>query len=59
VDGKEKSISAIPTTCTTYLGGVIFCPTGIERPLKKHASGIFLGRGRFPWLAKLPTPLVF
>ena len=23
---------------------------GIERPFKKHAGGMFLGRGRFPWL---------
>ena len=26
------------------------CRTGIERPLRKCASGTFLGRGRFPWL---------
>jgi hypothetical protein len=59
VDGKEKAISAIPTTCTTYWGGVVFCRTGIERPLKKHASGIFLGRGRFPPACKITHPTGF
>ena len=26
---------------------LLFCRTGIERPLRKHAGGMFLGRGRF------------
>jgi hypothetical protein len=29
---------------------LLFCRTGIERPLRKHAGGMFLGRGRFPLL---------
>ncbi len=26
---------------------LLFCCTGIERPLRKHPGGVFLGRGRF------------
>ena len=31
------------------MGGLLFGLVGFERPLRKHASGMFLGRGRVLW----------
>mgnify|MGYP003301511421 CR=1 FL=1 len=35
----------------TLQGVFFFYCTGIERPLRKQSCGLFLGRGRFPWLS--------
>ncbi len=49
MDQSSDIASAVsPENNTTQLGGVIFCRTGIERPLRKVSGGHFLGRGRFP-----------
>lgn len=38
---------ASPKKADILLDVCFFCHTGIERPFKKHAGGMFLGRGRF------------
>ena len=52
MDQSSDIASAVsPKNNTTHLGGVIFCRTGIERPLRKVSGGHFLARGRFPWFS--------
>ena len=35
-----------------------FDGTGLERPLRKHASGMFLGRGKVHWQMTQPCGLM-
>ena len=39
---------------TTFVVAGIFFVSGFERPLRKHAGGMFLGRGRILWFLDAP-----
>ena len=44
-DTPTKNLESASADSRFFIGVM-----GFERPLKKHAGGMFLGRGRFPWL---------
>jgi hypothetical protein len=37
-----------------WASGFFYALMGLERPLRKHAGGMFLGRGRVPWSEDAP-----
>ena len=39
---------------TTFVVAGIFIVLGFERPVRKHAGGMFLGRGRILWFPDAP-----